>query len=241
MSKTAVVLGALKGSGNIGDGIAFALEENDWTVRTHTCEVQSKPPGHYDIPDLPRPGPDGELWSWYEDAEALIVTLGLANMAPFVQQGPKEIEEVIRACLTLPLLAVRRYVLERRDRGGRIVLIGSYANDHVLSASSAYCASKAGIDMAGKTLGWDLTPMGYRVHVVHPYHVPHTSMWERVQEGVMENKNMTREEADRYMIKDARMELMRPVEIGRIVRMLLETPEAEWLSGTSLRLYGGTR
>lgn len=215
---------------NIGSTISHQLEVEGWNTQPHDCYNGWS--NQYSVPTRV---------DW--DVDALVVTLGRTAMAPIDEMEPAVLEDVIRGCLTLPLLCVQRYVQERSpNRGGNIVLIGSYAHNHPFSNGVAYCAAKAGLNMAGRTLGWDLTKRGYNTWVVHPYHVAGTPMWEQVQEGVMETKQMSREEADEYAKKDLQMPTLSSADdIARAVAMLLSQRVSSWMSGSNIELYGGTR
>lgn len=242
MSKgKAIVLGTSPETGvgkvkrhNIGDSVKSELLGHGWSVCASTCET-SIGSRKFDVPDL------GRNW---QDSEALVVSLGMTDITPFDDVEPDRIQAVIDACLTLPLKVVNKYVRGRNifGEGGHIILIGSYAHRHPFSNGTMYCAAKAGIEMAGKTLAWDLTPYGYKVNVVHPYHVAGTPMWENVQDGVMATKNMTREEADRYAEKDLRTtRLSNGRDVAAAVRELLESEVGYFKSGDSVELFGGTR
>jgi NAD(P)-dependent dehydrogenase (short-subunit alcohol dehydrogenase family) len=230
----AIVLGALEGTGNIGDETALHLRHTlEMEVVTHDCSVGlHKNPFGYEVP---------YLYEDFRDAEALVVTLGRTTMDPFDKISPEELEAVIYGSLTLPLLAAREYVACREGKGGKIVFVGSYAHRHPFSTGTAYCAAKAGLDMAGRTLGWELTDKGYQTFVLHPYHIAGTPMWEKVQDGVMRNKDMTREEADAYAEKDLKMELMRPTDIAEMIGLVLTENVLQWMSGSNFELFGGTR
>lgn len=86
-------------------------------------------------------------------------------------------------------------------------------------------------------------PEGFRVHIVHPYHVQGTPMTEEVRGGMMKGvHHMTYDQAVEYQHKDLRMpDLLQPKDIAEMVLLLLEIPIAQWLSGTSINLYGGMR
>lgn len=233
----AIVLGARDKSGNIGDETAEHLRQTfDMTVETHDCVHGRHGAGAQTIMHAV---PSSEVD--FASAEALVVTVGKTSMEPFDQVEPETIRDVIYGSLTLPLLCAREYVEQRGEQGGRIVLVGSYAHRHPFSTGTAYCAAKAGLDMAGKTLGWELTDKDFYTFVVHPYHVEGTPMWEEVQQGVMSGKNMTREEADAYAHKDLKMRLMKPHEIGDIIGLLLTEGTMRWMSGSNVELFGGTR
>jgi hypothetical protein len=53
---------------------------------------------------------------------------------------------------------------------------------------------------------------------------------------------MTRIEAENYQTKDLRLpEHLTPAEIAEYVNWMLDAPEAAWLSGQGVNLYGGVR
>lgn len=230
MDQDVVVLGARQG--NIGGAIAETLGEH-FRVETNDCFFVDDF-HEYDIPLL--------NWSVFD---AIVVTLGVTHMEPIHEVDALNIEKVIRGCLTLPLQAVAEYSRHRvRSRlGGKIVLVGSYANDHPFTHCTSYCAAKAGLDMACKSLAWELGTKNFQVHIVHPHHVQGTPMTDEVRKGMQEGiHKMTREETVEYMEKDLRMpEILKPQEIADVVCWLLTDPAAEWTSGTGIRLYGGVR
>lgn len=267
--RSAIVLGARPGTNNIGDAIALALAEQGWPVTADDCLIGdgSRPPGG-NIPDGETAAAHGYVETdkgWYArydappvadfqdaDADALVITLGSTYKEPFWDVREYDIERVIRSCLTLPLLCARRYVEATRmsdreielNRGEprHIVFVGSYAHNHPFTNGTVYCAAKAGLDMAARTLGWELTDRGYRVHIVHPWHVKGTPMWQEVEQGVMKSKGWTKEEADAYADRDLKMpEGLTPEDVAAVVRLLLTEPVTGWMSGTAIELTGGTR
>jgi NAD(P)-dependent dehydrogenase (short-subunit alcohol dehydrogenase family) len=192
---------------------------------------------------------------------ALVVTLGKTYKGHFAEIWEWDIANVIKANLILPLECVWRFVhatqtidndrqvrarltgnVESYQEIRNIVLVGSYAHDHPFTNGTLYCAAKAGLDMAARTLGWELTDRGYRVHVVHPYHVNGTPMWAQVEQDVMRTKNMTWEEADAYNRKDLKMpDLLTPEEVAEVITTLVTVPAMGWMSGQPVNLYGGSR
>lgn len=229
--KLATVLGARQGVENIGSAIVEDLESFDWTVTGDDCYREQL--RTYIIPEI----------SPYSDA--LIICLGMTNGDPLHEQAEPLLEAIIRANLTLPLRAAARYISARMEKGkgGRIVLLGSYAHRHPLSNSIPYCAAKAGINMAAQCLGWDYTKHGFYTVAVHPYHVTDSEhMWEEVQKNVMKAKWMTREQADEYANRD--LQMPKPLsrwDIARTVSRWLESDAAAWQSGSSIELFGGSR
>jgi NAD(P)-dependent dehydrogenase (short-subunit alcohol dehydrogenase family) len=192
------------------------------------------------------------------DPDALIITLGKTAKTHFAEINDWDVGQMIKANLVLPLEAARRFVQAceqpgvagARLRGDRlenprtrwIIFTGSYAHDHPFTNGTLYCAAKAGLNMAARTLAWELTDRGYRVACVNPHHVPGTPMWSEVERGVMESKGWTKEQADEYAHRDLKMPRhLSPEDIAWMVHTLLTVPAAEWLSGAGLDLYGGTR
>lgn len=182
----------------------------------------------------------------------LVVTLGHTVIEPFDSILERQIQEVIRGTLTLPLIAARRFVeaTEANHFRGltsvkpyhKIIFVGSYAHDHPLTHGAIYCAAKAGLAMATQELGWSMTERGFYFHIVHPYHVPETPMGHSVVSEMMTTRNMTKEEAERYQRKDLKMqEHLTKEEIADVVHWLLRGGAADWLSGQGLNLYGGSR
>jgi NAD(P)-dependent dehydrogenase (short-subunit alcohol dehydrogenase family) len=257
------------GTGNIGDEVVKALPD-DWEAFGTDCAVGdgSRPPGGnlpndevarefgYNVTDKGRyqrfevPSYD---WFKKHDADALVVTLGATYKGHFAEIPEWEINRIMKANLIMPLEAARRFVAASETNSApivgtsslpdkHIVFVGSYAHDHPFTNGTLYCAAKAGLDMAARTLGWELTDRGYRVHIVHPYHVNGTPMWAQVEKDVMRTKAMTWEEADAYNRKDLKMpDLLTAPEVADVITTLLTVPALGWLSGTSLKLYGGSR
>lgn len=267
----AIVLGAREGVLNIGTAIGETLEMLGWETYRDDCAVGdgSRPPGGnlpndevarehgYNVTDKGRyqrfEVPPSQTFE-RENADALVVSLGATYKGDWAEIPEWEISRIINANLVLPLKAARRYVaaaeqaraaaplLDGPRRPRHIVFIGSYAHRHPFTNGTLYCAAKAGIDMAARTLGWELTARGYRIHVVHPFHVQGTPMWAEVEQGVMESKGMTYEEADAYNRKDLLMpDLLTPEEVANVVGWLLNNPAAQWTSGTAIELFGGSR
>lgn len=234
------VLGAKMRSGNIGEAVANHLYQKGHSVGVDDCYVP--------IPDTYGPPQEGELARF----DNLVITLGQTSLTPIREVGEGAIMEVIYGSLVLPLLCVRQYVQDRRSDvynpatgpvgiGGRIVLFGSYAHDHVLTGCAAYCAAKAGLAHAVRTLAWELTPE-FLISIIHPYHVPSTPMGGKVLEGMVNERGMTVDEAKAYQRKDLKLDHhLRPDEIAHYVGWLLAAPEAAWMSGQGLNLYGGVR
>lgn len=229
MTQTAIILGARIGTGNIGDAVFSELDRRKgWLLDANDCQTEEN---WYDVPPVP--------WS---DYDALVCALGLEGGTPFADCEEDEVTATINANLTLPLNCIRTWVQARGAQGGKCVVIGSYAHDHVLTWSTPYCAAKAGLAMAVRSLAWELTSEGFYFNIVHPYHVPSTPMGARTLKNLMDGRGMGLAEAQDYQTKDLRLEEhLAPTDVARVVVWLLTEPVAPWLAGQGLQLYGGVR
>lgn len=231
MLNECLVLGARDWSGNIGEWVVneLAAVTGFWRGEGEDCKTRKG----YDVPPLRH----------YGRFDGMVVTLGRALIEPFDQLLDGELEDVIRANLTLPLLATQRYVQARGERGGTVVLVGSYAHDHVLSNSVPYCAAKAGLNHAVRCLAWDYGDR-FRFYIVNPHHVEGTPMERYVLDAIKRGKGFTEEDARAYQAKDLRTDAnLTAPEVARVIAKLLDDPSDEWLwaNGSSINLYGGIR
>lgn len=266
--RRAYVLGAKMDSGNIGEAVAlklmnagYVVTADDGAVSNHPIGLPTRAPGqNIDPASAERYGYEPTGQGGYvhysapavsdfatADADVLVITMGKTYKTHFAETPSSQIHNILRANLEIPLEAASRFVqaaqnakqaIERRH----IIFIGSYAHTHPFTNGTLYCAAKAGLNMAARALGWELTEMGFRINIVHPYHVPGTPMWEEVERGVMESKGWTKEEADEYAHRDLKMpDALTPEEIAQVIQTLVEVPALGWTSGSPIELYGGTR
>jgi NAD(P)-dependent dehydrogenase (short-subunit alcohol dehydrogenase family) len=261
----AYVLGAVEGSNNIGDRVATRFGEAGYHVFGDDgavddgSEPDTRPRGVNADERIRRNlGYGGDnLWTRYAapsvqdferaDPDVLVITLGKTAKDHFTEVSDFDIQNMMMANLILPLEAARRFVQATnhdettQEAPRKIIFVGSYAYNHPFTNGTLYCAAKAGLNMAARTLGWELTDLGYRVHVVNPYHVNGTPMWAQVEQDVMRSKDMTWEEADAYNRKDLKMpDLLTPDEVAEVIVTLSMLKVADWITGP-IDLFGGSR
>lgn len=179
----------------------------------------------------------------------LIVSCGMTCMAPFEEQRDIDLYRVVEANLITPMIIARRFVGANIDlrpnssesQVANIVFIGSYAHNHVLSNSAAYCAAKAGLHMLGKCLAWELTGKGFNIFVVHPHSVQNTPMTHEVIDALMEQKDLDTAEALEYWNRTKLLpERLTTSEVADVVANLIFTGTRH-ISGAAIELYGGER
>lgn len=182
----------------------------------------------------------------------LVISCGSTDINPLHEQGDLTLRRVIDACLTTPLDIIANWIIARIPFSGTdwhsskeesvCIVIGSYAQDHVLSNSTAYCAAKAGINAAIKSLAWDYTAKGFRFHCLNPHSVEDTPMTGKVVEQIAEQKGMNTDEAMAYWKRTLLLpNRLTRQEIAQTVHWLLLDAPTPHLSGTSIELYGGER
>lgn len=213
--------------GNLGDVVADRFEEKGHDVlRDHGW--------HPDAGRFMPPAPQQ-----LKDSSVLVVTSGLAWIEPFDEVDEMMLRELITANLALPLVTAHRYVQARGRKGGTVVLVGSYAHDHVLSNSVGYCAAKAGLDMAVRSMAWDLRATTFSIKVVHPYHIADTPMARYVEQRVTETKGLGEREAKLYATKDLGVE--DPLHVEEVAELITEMTSDINRFQTRMELYGPAR
>lgn len=104
-------------------------------------------------------------------ADGMLVASGMNKVAPIVDQSLEDWEAVMDANVRgswLMCQALGRVLLEQ-DQGGSVVLVSSTRGRLGHPAGySAYCPSKAAVDLLGKTLATEWGPSGIRVNVIAP-------------------------------------------------------------------------
>lgn len=101
--------------------------------------------------------------------DVLINNAGLTIKKPAEELPLEDWQTIININLTgvfLMAQAVGRHMLSQRS--GSIVNISSIAGKTGLTGSSAYCASKGGVDMLTKTLAVEWAERGVRVNALAP-------------------------------------------------------------------------
>jgi NAD(P)-dependent dehydrogenase (short-subunit alcohol dehydrogenase family) len=262
----AYVLGAVKDSNNIGDHVAqrfamagYVVTGDDGAAADGPVQDERPRGVNMSVEERERLGYGGpNKWTRYQapsvqdfaqaNPDVLVITLGRTSKEHFAETPGYDIENMIRANLVLPLEAAHRFVqatIRTQDllttAVRKIIFVGSYAHDHPFTNGTLYCAAKAGLNMAARTLAWELTDRGYRIHVVNPYHVNGTPMWTQVEKDVMKSKGMSWEEADAYNRKDLKMpDLLTPEEVAEVIFDVANRKSMDWVTGP-INLYGGSR
>jgi len=127
-----------------------------------------------------------------------------------------------------------------------VVVITSDAAERPMRTSTAYCASKAGLNMAIRCAARELGPIGWRVFGIAPGMIEDTNnypskMTQYVDERVSEVRGWTREEAGAY---EAQQSVIRnplrihPMDIANFAVSLADS-DTEHLNGNIFTVNGG--
>ena len=142
-------------------------------------------------------------------------------------------EQLIDVNLTGAMRACRAGLSYLSKQGGSIVLVSSGAGLMPLRDRTAYCASKAGLNMLAKTLAMELAPNSIRVNALCPGAVE-TGLFRSGFVGVADQDAALAEVKARYALK----RVAEPEEIARGILFLL-SEEASYVTGIAMAIDGG--
>lgn len=156
---------------------------------------------------------------------------GIGVSAPMVETTMEQWQRVMDVCLTGVFVCARAEAKQmlKQGNGGVIVNIASTNARQAGEGLSAYCASKAGVDMFTKVAALELAPNGIRVLAVGPG-LTQTPMVARLL-----NNPLAREEFI------SNIPLGRPAQPADIAAMVafLCSDEAGYVTGQTIYVDGG--
>ena len=172
-SPVAFVTGA---AGGIGRAIVTALEESGF--RCAGFDLAQSPRSGAGSPSLAIAGDIGDD-SAVESAlaraagelgrlDAVVHSAGIVRDAVVWKLAPEDWDEVQRVNLRGAYLLLRHAVPHLRERGGRVVLIGSINGSRGKFGQAAYAASKAGLIGLAKSAARETGRFDITVNVVEP-------------------------------------------------------------------------
>jgi NAD(P)-dependent dehydrogenase (short-subunit alcohol dehydrogenase family) len=244
--RTVLITGGL---GDIGRGLAREFARNGANVAF--CDLQSEEQAKEFSAELSAGGggvryrrvdvtqPDQLLAFTQEVArefgglDICIANAGIVERGELVDFSPEQWRRVLDVNLTgafLTAQAAARVMLEGA-RGGHIVFMSSWTQDHPRAGIGGYCASKSGLKMLAKCLALELGPRGIRVNVVAPG-------W--VDAGLTSHNIKLHPELRSEMESQIPLGRLIPAEeLAGLVRLLC-SEEARYLTGTTMLVDGGS-
>ncbi|OLC60201.1 MAG: hypothetical protein AUG06_03560 [Actinobacteria bacterium 13_1_20CM_2_65_11] len=106
----------------------------------------------------------------YGDVDAIVTCAGIEKHGPGHEFSEEDFDRIIDVNLKGTWLSARSAAraMIKAGHGGTMVMIGSINSVRGNPGASAYCASKGGVLMLGRTLALDWAPYGIRVNIVGP-------------------------------------------------------------------------
>jgi NAD(P)-dependent dehydrogenase (short-subunit alcohol dehydrogenase family) len=106
----------------------------------------------------------------YGDVDAIVTCAGVEKHGPGHEFSEEDFDRIIDVNLKGTWLSARSAAraMIKAGHGGTMVMIGSINSVRGNPGASAYCASKGGVLMLGRTLALDWAPYGIRVNIVGP-------------------------------------------------------------------------
>ena len=164
--------------------------------------------------------------------DAVVAGAGVVERSAALDLDPASWSRVIETNLTGAFHVAQAAARAMSERGGSIVLIGSWIGAAPARDLMSYCVSKAGMDMLSRCLALELAGRRIRVNVVAP---------GVVEAGV--SAQIFREAPDR------RAAMERVVPVGRLANaddvsecvLFLLSERSSYVTGTTLVVDGGIR
>ncbi|MGI9325814.1 MAG: SDR family NAD(P)-dependent oxidoreductase [Pseudomonadales bacterium] len=160
----------------------------------------------------------------------VIANAGTGAAAPLLDTSSADWEAVIQTNLNGTFYTIKHGAVALRSGGtGTMCAVSSIAGLRTHRYMSAYCASKAGIDMLVRNAADELGDLGIRVNSVCPGLVE-----TQLSTGLHEHDAMRNDYLDCMPVRRTGQ----PEDIARAVRFL-SGPESSWITGVSLPVDGG--
>jgi NAD(P)-dependent dehydrogenase (short-subunit alcohol dehydrogenase family) len=166
--------------------------------------------------------------------DGVVNAAGIDLVADIETMALAEWNRVLAVNLTGPMLVMRAaFPHLRKAGGGTIVNVSSGAGLSPLKHRTAYCASKAGLQMASKALAMEAAAFGIRVNTICP---------GAVETGLFRSSIESATDPDAaYETVRARYALQRiaaPEEIAAAILWLTST-ESSYVTGIAMAVDGG--
>ncbi|UUN25308.1 3-hydroxybutyrate dehydrogenase [Streptomyces sp. FIT100] len=172
--------------------------------------------------------------------DILVNNAGLQLVRPIEEFPPEVFHTVLTVMLEAPFRLIRGALPHMYGQGwGRIINVSSVHGVRASAYKSAYVAAKHGLEGLSKTAALEGAPHGVTSNCVNPGYVRTPLVEKQIADqaavhGIPEDRVV----ADILLKDSALKRLVEPEEVAEAVAYLC-TPEASFITGTSLALDGG--
>ncbi len=239
MKKTVIITGA---SGDIGKAIAekFALLGYNLALCSNLNNVEYdddlKEKYKLDIKNYKMDISDygqvrevfNKIFSDFDSVDVLVANAGISEKRKLIiDVTDEEIDDLVDVNLKGSIACCREFVKHAMDRGGKIVLIGSFVANYGCACESVYSASKAGLVGFCKALANELGNFNFNVNIVNPGFID-TKM----------NNNLSSAEKEDIEDMTPLMRLGQARDVAEAVAFLSED-SGNFITGQLLNVDGG--
>lgn len=158
-----------------------------------------------------------------------VAAAGTGTFGPLLDTNRQQWDSVLNTNLTGCMLTLKHAGRAMIAGGGSIVAISSIAGVLTHRWMTAYCVSKAGIEMLVRNAADELGGAGIRVNAVRPGLVP-----TDLASGLVNNPQANADYLDQMPLR----RLGTPDDIAAIVRFLIGS-ESSWITGQVISCDGG--
>ena len=170
--------------------------------------------------------------------DGVVNAAGVDLYADIEAMAPADWDRVLAVNLTAPFLVIQAaYPFLRAAGGGTIVNVSSAAGLFPLKHRTAYCASKAGLQMASKALAIEAAVFDIRVNTVCPGAVE-TELFRSSFALAFHSAPDEKAIRDAVRARYALNRIAEPEEIAAAI-VWLSAPESSYVTGVALAVDGG--
>ena len=170
--------------------------------------------------------------------DALVNAAGIWREGPVDEFSEEDYDLLMAVNLKAPFFMCSAAIPHLKESRGCIVNISSDAGHQGNRNAAAYCASKGGLTLLGKTLALDLAPHGVRVNTVSPGDIDTPMLqFQAERYGNGNPRAYFRELLDKYP-QGERARFVQPAEVAELVHFLCQ-PGAAAITGADLAIDHG--
>ncbi|MFI7343454.1 3-hydroxybutyrate dehydrogenase [Streptomyces sp. NPDC050085] len=172
--------------------------------------------------------------------DVLVNNAGLQLVRPIEQFPPEVFHTVLTVMLEAPFRLIRGALPHMYEQGwGRIVNVSSVHGLRASAFKSAYVSAKHGLEGLSKTAALEGAPHGVTSNCVNPAYVRTPLVEKQIADQAAAHGIPAERVVSEVMLQDSALKrLIEPDEVAEAVAYLC-TPQASFITGTSISLDGG--